>query len=95
MHRRFASIDLLLVSATVDACLVAASGLDGGATTLALLAGLCYGVMCAITLPRTYGSTRVCFAGTSSAATRPNGTGCPDRATGLHRVRIVLGRSRR
>jgi hypothetical protein len=62
MHRRFASIDLLLVSATVDACLVAASGLDGGATTLALLAGLCYGViMRAITRPSRHRSAPATF----------------------------------
>ncbi len=50
MYRRFASVDPFLMTATVVACLLAADGLDGRSSTLALLGGLCFAGMLAITL---------------------------------------------
>jgi Domain of unknown function (DUF1772) len=50
MYRRFASIDPFLMTATVVACFVAATDLDDGSATLALVAGACFAAMLAITL---------------------------------------------
>ncbi len=50
MYRRFASVDPLLMTATVAACFVAGAKLDGGSATLALGAGACFSAMLAITL---------------------------------------------
>ena len=50
MYRRFGSVDPFVMTATVVACFVAATGLHGRWSTLALVAGLCYAIMLAITL---------------------------------------------
>jgi hypothetical protein len=50
IYRRFASIDPFLMTFTVIACLVAAGGLAGHDETLALIAGICFAGMLAITL---------------------------------------------
>lgn len=50
MYRRFASIDPFLMTATIVACLVAAGGLHGRSGTVALVAGICFAGMLAITL---------------------------------------------
>ena len=49
-YKRFASIDPFLMTATVVACFVAASSLDSTSSTFALVAGICFAVMLAITL---------------------------------------------
>lgn len=49
-YRRFASIDPFLMTATVAACFVASSSLEGRSATLALAAGICFALMLAITL---------------------------------------------
>lgn len=50
MYRRFGSVDPFVMTATVAACFVAATGLHGRWSTLALVAGVCYAIMLAITL---------------------------------------------
>jgi hypothetical protein len=50
MYRRFASVDPFVMTATIAACFVAATGLHGTGSALALAAGACYAVMLAITL---------------------------------------------
>jgi uncharacterized membrane protein len=50
IYRRFGSIDPFVMTATIAACFVAAAGLHGRSSTLALLAGSCYAIMLAITL---------------------------------------------
>lgn len=50
MCRRFASIDPFLMTATIVACLVAAGGLHERSGTVALVAGICFAGMLAITL---------------------------------------------
>ncbi len=50
IYRRFAMVDPFLMTATVVACFVAAGGLDGTSTTLALAAGACFAGMLTITL---------------------------------------------
>ena len=50
MYRRFASIDPFVMTATIVACFVAATGLHSSWSALAIAAGVCYAVMLAITL---------------------------------------------
>ena len=50
MYRRFASIDPFVMTATIVACFLAATGLDGRWATLAIASGVCYALMLAITL---------------------------------------------
>jgi Domain of unknown function (DUF1772) len=50
MYRRFASVDPFMMTATIAACFVAATGLRGSSSALAVAAGACYAVMLAITL---------------------------------------------
>ena len=50
MYRRFASVDPFVMTATIVACFVAATGLEGRWSTLAVTAGVCYALMLAITL---------------------------------------------
>ncbi len=50
MYRRFASVDPFLMTATIVACFTAAGGLHGRSGTFALVAGICFAGMLAITL---------------------------------------------
>jgi hypothetical protein len=50
MYRRFASVDPFVMTATIVACFLAATGLHGSWSALAIAAGACYAVMLAITL---------------------------------------------
>lgn len=50
MYRRFASIDPFVMTATIVACFTAVGALDGHSAALALMAGLCFATMLAITL---------------------------------------------
>jgi hypothetical protein len=50
IYRRFASVDPFLQTGTIAACFIATGGLRGRDATLALLAGISYSSMLAITL---------------------------------------------
>jgi hypothetical protein len=50
MYRRFAIFDPFVMTATIVACFLAATGLHGRWSALAVTAGVCYAVMLAITL---------------------------------------------
>ena len=83
MYRRFASVDPFVMTATIVACFVAATGLHGSLSALAVAAGVCYVVMLAITLGGNMPINLRVFGGTSSMATPSSGgrfvaagTGC-------------------
>ena len=50
MYRRFASVDPFVMTATIVACFLAATGLHGSWSALAIAAGVCYSLMLAVTL---------------------------------------------
>ena len=50
MYRRFATIDPFVMTAAIVACFTAVGALDGRSATLAVVAGLCFATMLAITL---------------------------------------------
>jgi hypothetical protein len=50
IYKRFGSIDPFLMTATIAACCIAASGLHGQSATLELAAGGCYTAILGITL---------------------------------------------
>jgi hypothetical protein len=50
IYRRFATVDPFLMTATVIACFVAASQLDGNSARLAFAAAVCFATMLGLTL---------------------------------------------
>jgi uncharacterized membrane protein len=90
MYRRFASVDPFVMTVTIVACFLAASGLHGCWAALAVVAGVCYAVMLAITLIGNMPINLRVFRWDVEHGDPDQWRALRRRWDRLHRVRVVL-----